>query len=193
MRNNPSALTDALVAAYRDGFFPMANPETGELVWCSPPMRGVLPLTPEEGLRVPRSLGRRIRSGWFRLTSDACFERVIRACAELTDDERKRALRETLDEALSGRGDDEVSSLLESVRSRLIESARTRDERMGQLEAELIQLRDQVASLTTERDRLAEDNARLSNKPAPAGGGGGGLLRLESPLEICMLLIVSTT
>ena len=65
-----------VLAAYRRGMFPM-HLESGELAWWSPDPRGVLPL---DGLRVPRSLRRSI--GRFRITVDAAFPEVMRACAD---------------------------------------------------------------------------------------------------------------
>jgi leucyl/phenylalanyl-tRNA--protein transferase len=78
----------ALLAAYRDGVFPMADPETGRIDWFSPDPRALMPLglrnapSAEPVFHVSRSLARRIRSGRFRITSDTAFEQVIRGCAE---------------------------------------------------------------------------------------------------------------
>jgi len=79
--NSTGGVVRFLLAAYRCGLFPMADPESGIIHWCSPRMRGVLPLTHDEGLRVPRSLRRRINSRYFTIRCDTCFERVVRACA----------------------------------------------------------------------------------------------------------------
>ena len=67
-----------LLAAYAEGYFPMAHPETGELEWFNPDPRCILPL---DDLRIRRSLARRVRSGRFRITSDAAFGQVMRSCA----------------------------------------------------------------------------------------------------------------
>ncbi len=81
-------LVKALLAAYREGLFPMANPDNGRVEWFSPDPRALMPLSPEtsrgagDGFHVSRSLARRIRSAPFILTTDTAFERVIRACAE---------------------------------------------------------------------------------------------------------------
>ena len=69
---------DILLAAYAEGYFPMAHPETGELEWFNPDPRCILPL---DDLRIRRSLARRVRSGRFRITSDAAFGQVMRSCA----------------------------------------------------------------------------------------------------------------
>ena len=84
-----SATRDGLVAvggdlepatlrlAYEQGIFPW--PVQGlPLLWFSPAERGVLEFA---SLRVPRSLARARRKDPFRLTIDADFPGVIRACA----------------------------------------------------------------------------------------------------------------
>jgi len=79
----PDPLVQAMLDAYRQGYFPMADPERpGELFWFNPERRGVIPLREEEGLHIPRRLRERARSGRFRITSDQAFEQVIRGCAE---------------------------------------------------------------------------------------------------------------
>lgn len=85
-----------LLAAYAQGYFPMAEPPRrsrrhgepagpGPIRWYNPDPRAVIPLgiDGEEGeFHVSRSLRRRLRSGVFELTTDTDFEGVIRACAE---------------------------------------------------------------------------------------------------------------
>lgn len=70
-----------LVAAYRQGVFPMAV-EDGAIAWFSPDPRGVIPL---ETFRVPSRLARVVRRGVFTIRIDDDFERVIRACAHRGD------------------------------------------------------------------------------------------------------------
>ena len=65
-----------VVAAYRRGLFPM-HLDTGELAWWSPDPRGVLPLA---DLHVSRSLRKSLPA--FRITIDAAFTDVMRACAD---------------------------------------------------------------------------------------------------------------
>lgn len=76
----PVTLTpDLLLAAYRAGAFPMADPDDGERIgWYAPDPRAVLPL---DAFHVPKTLARTVRAGRFRVTADAAFERVMRACA----------------------------------------------------------------------------------------------------------------
>ena len=66
-----------ILAAYRQGLFPMPVGRDGPIGWWSPDPRGVLPL---DGLHLTRSLrqsGRR-----FEVRVDSAFEAVIRACAD---------------------------------------------------------------------------------------------------------------
>ena len=81
-------LVEAIIEAYRRGYFPMAErlrPDgPRELVWISPDPRCTLPLEAEgrsPGFHVPRSLARVVRQGRFRITTDRAFEGVIRGCA----------------------------------------------------------------------------------------------------------------
>lgn len=79
---------EALLDAYRRGYFPMAEPAPAwrpwggsHIFWPSPDPRGVLPLTPNDGLHVPRRLERRLRDGSFILRCDTAFDAVIEGCA----------------------------------------------------------------------------------------------------------------
>lgn len=67
-----------LLSAYAQGWFPMGDPETGEIHWYSPDPRGHLPL---EAFHVPDSLRKRARSGVFEIRFDTAFEEVMRQCA----------------------------------------------------------------------------------------------------------------
>ncbi len=67
-----------LLRAYRHGFFPMAESREGEVRWCQPYRRAVVPL---DGWRPSRSLRRILREGRFTITADTSFEEVIRSCA----------------------------------------------------------------------------------------------------------------
>ncbi|MBL8991423.1 MAG: leucyl/phenylalanyl-tRNA--protein transferase [Phycisphaerae bacterium] len=80
--------TEAILAAYRAGYFPMARqdargrPAPGargiDFYTCDP--RAVFPLEPG-ALRWSRSLRAAVRRGRFEITSDAAFAEVIGACA----------------------------------------------------------------------------------------------------------------
>lgn len=76
-------LVQRLLAAYRQGAFPMApSRDSDRLDFYTADPRAVLPL--ESGaMHVPSSLGRRVRSGRFAITSDRAFGEVISACADV--------------------------------------------------------------------------------------------------------------
>jgi len=83
---SPTNTADALLLAYQNGLFPMADPDSGAMYWCSPEMRGILPLTEADGLHISRSLARTIRRDRFMLRTDTRFEDVVRACAYRPED-----------------------------------------------------------------------------------------------------------
>lgn len=65
--------------AYAGGLFPMADSRNGRTAWYSANPRSIIPL---DGLRISRSLGRRIRSQPYRITADTDFAAVIHACSQ---------------------------------------------------------------------------------------------------------------
>ncbi len=67
-----------ILAAYRQGYFPMADPRTGEISWFCPDPRAIIPL---DAFNTPRSLRRILRSGSFEVRIDTAFSDVIRACS----------------------------------------------------------------------------------------------------------------
>ena len=79
-----------LLAAYRQGLFPMPAVPGMPMAWWSPDPRGVLPL---DGLRLSRSTRRSIRR--YEVRVDTAFTEVVAACADpsrpggwITDDVR---------------------------------------------------------------------------------------------------------
>ncbi len=66
-----------LLAAYRQGLFPMPFEEIRDLGWWSPVRRGVLPLS---GLKISRSMRQAARK--YEIRVDSAFEEVVRACAD---------------------------------------------------------------------------------------------------------------
>ncbi|MBB5514756.1 leucyl/phenylalanyl-tRNA--protein transferase [Rubricella aquisinus] len=68
-----------LLQAYASGVFPMAEPDDDTVRWIDPLARGIIPL---DGLHISRSLKKQILRGGFRVTTDTCFEQVMRACAD---------------------------------------------------------------------------------------------------------------
>lgn len=68
---------DLVTAAYREGVFPMADPD-GTVHWYRPDPRAIIPL---ESFHCPKSLARVVRAGRFEVRRDASFDEVIDACA----------------------------------------------------------------------------------------------------------------
>lgn len=89
------ALTpDMLLAAYRNGYFPMAlERDDPELYWFNPELRGVLPL---DTFNVPRGLARAMKKHDYTLTTDQAFEAVIRACGARTPNRDETWINETI-------------------------------------------------------------------------------------------------
>lgn len=74
-------LVEQILSMYRAGIFPMAESADGPIQWWALSLRGVMPMTEDEGFHVPHRLGRTIRRGRFWLTIDRAFDEVVRACA----------------------------------------------------------------------------------------------------------------
>lgn len=70
---------DFVVAAYRNGYFPMAASRRGPVAWYSPDPRAIIPL---DAIDISRSLRRTVRKGVFEIRINTVFPTVIRACAE---------------------------------------------------------------------------------------------------------------
>lgn len=90
-----TALTpDMLLAAYANGYFPMAlTKDDPELYWFSPEERGVLPL---ESFNIPRGLARSMKKHAYTITVDTAFEEVIRACGTITKDRDETWINEKI-------------------------------------------------------------------------------------------------
>ncbi|HVR86697.1 MAG TPA: leucyl/phenylalanyl-tRNA--protein transferase, partial [Planctomycetota bacterium] len=67
---------ESILAAYRNGLFPMADPHSGRLAWYDADPRGVIPL---DAFHVPRRLRRYMKR--FEFAIDRNFEGVINGCA----------------------------------------------------------------------------------------------------------------
>jgi leucyl/phenylalanyl-tRNA--protein transferase len=76
----PQAIApDFLLAAYATGYFPMAESREGELRWCSPDPRAIIPL---DAFNVSRSLYQTLKKNEFTVRWNTQFEEVIRQCAQ---------------------------------------------------------------------------------------------------------------
>lgn len=72
--------THVLWSAVCEGAFPMADDEGIQFFRC--PRRAVIPI---EGIKVSRSLARRLRKGEYLITLDQAFEEVMRSCGARPD------------------------------------------------------------------------------------------------------------
>jgi leucyl/phenylalanyl-tRNA--protein transferase len=73
---------DALLDAYRTGWFPMGDRGASTIQWFSPDPRGVLPL---DAFHVPARLERVRRRAAFDVRVDSAFAAVVQACAARRD------------------------------------------------------------------------------------------------------------
>ena len=68
-----------LLLAYRSGIFPMSDSrDDPEVFWVEPRERAIIPL---DGFRLSRSLAKAVRQDRYRVTCNADFGGVLRACA----------------------------------------------------------------------------------------------------------------
>lgn len=73
---------DALLGAYRAGYFPMGDNRASDPIrWHNPDPRAIIPLTAQDGLHIPRRLRATLRTRPYLLTTDQAFETVMRRCA----------------------------------------------------------------------------------------------------------------
>jgi leucyl/phenylalanyl-tRNA---protein transferase len=82
---------ELLCAAYAQGYFPMPDPETEEILWYRPDPRAILPLN---HFHCSHTLKRTIRQGIFQVTFDKAFSDVIRGCADREDTWINEEMRE---------------------------------------------------------------------------------------------------
>jgi leucyl/phenylalanyl-tRNA---protein transferase len=68
-----------LCTAYCSGYFPMADPKTGEISWYSPDPRTIFEL---DTFHIPRSLKLTLKKKPFEIRINKGFEEVMRACAQ---------------------------------------------------------------------------------------------------------------
>jgi leucyl/phenylalanyl-tRNA---protein transferase len=68
-----------LLNAYCQGYFPMADPDDGNIYWYDPDPRTILPL---ESFHIPRRLERTVKQKKFELRIDTAFQRVMECCGE---------------------------------------------------------------------------------------------------------------
>lgn len=69
---------EMIIAAYRGGYFPMPDPESGEMLWFNPDPRAIIPL---DRFHISRSLRKTQRKMQYGITFDQDFRGVIQKCA----------------------------------------------------------------------------------------------------------------
>jgi leucyl/phenylalanyl-tRNA---protein transferase len=89
MQLTPQMLLDA----YAQGYFPMADPDDGNIYWYDPDPRTILPL---ESFHIPRRLARTVRQKKFEIRIDTAFQRVMELCAEPRKNQPRTWLNEEL-------------------------------------------------------------------------------------------------
>ncbi|MBM4304496.1 MAG: leucyl/phenylalanyl-tRNA--protein transferase [Deltaproteobacteria bacterium] len=67
-----------LLGAYSQGYFPMPDPKTEEILWYFPDPRAILPL---EDFHCSKSLKKKINQKIFNCTTDKNFVEVMQRCA----------------------------------------------------------------------------------------------------------------
>lgn len=105
-----------------------------------------------------------------------------RALEDRAPDEVRSALRQTLDAAFKGLGESEVGNRLERLRAHLVEEARSREHRLGELQAECQRLSEEKDALARELER-----AREGRPAAPAESSPGAVFdRYRDALQRAM-------
>ncbi len=79
---NESLSVEFLLLAYSNGYFPMADGESGEIRWYSPDPRSIIPF---KEFKPHRSLRQIIKKNIFEIRVDTACENVIRLCARRED------------------------------------------------------------------------------------------------------------
>jgi len=75
---------EILLRAYAAGMFPMAeSADDPEVFWVQPKIRGIIPL---DDFHVSKSLAKHIRQKPFDIRVNTAFDRVMRLCAESTEE-----------------------------------------------------------------------------------------------------------
>ena len=71
-----------LISAYSQGYFPMPDPNSGEIVWLKPDPRAIIPL---DDYHVSRSMQTLIKRAQYRVSYNQAFLEVLDGCADRED------------------------------------------------------------------------------------------------------------
>jgi leucyl/phenylalanyl-tRNA--protein transferase len=74
--------TDLLRIAYSNGYFPMPEQDSGQIMWLSPDPRAIFPL---DGFHVSRSLARTLKKVPFTYSINKAFMDVMEGCGDRKD------------------------------------------------------------------------------------------------------------
>ena len=78
LASSASLTSELLLDAYAHGIFPWFERDDGPVLWWSPDPRAVL--APVD-LHISKSLAKRLKSGYYRVTMDSAFAEVLAGCA----------------------------------------------------------------------------------------------------------------
>ena len=78
----PTLDPEFILAAYRSGYFPMADSRTGAIAWYSPDPRAIIPIPT---FKISRSFRRVVRNREFEIRVNTSFQNVVRECARRAD------------------------------------------------------------------------------------------------------------
>ena len=91
--------TEFLLAAYANGYFPMAESRSSDkLYWFYPEERGIIPL---DNFHIPHSLEKFMRKNPFTITCDKAFTDVMRGCTMPRKKQKDTWINETIIELYS--------------------------------------------------------------------------------------------
>ena len=71
-----------LISAYSQGYFPMPDPNSGEIVWLKPDPRAIIPMN---DYHVSRSMQSLIKRAQYRVSYNQAFLEVVEGCADRED------------------------------------------------------------------------------------------------------------
>lgn len=85
LAGSSSLSTELLLDAYSHGIFPWFDSDDEAVLWWCPDPRAVMDPT---ALHVSKSLAKRLRSGYYRVTVDCAFADVVSGCAAPRQEQR---------------------------------------------------------------------------------------------------------
>ena len=96
LARSSSLSTELLLDAYAHGIFPWFDSDDEAVLWWSPDPRAVMA---PAALHISKSLAKRLKSGYYRVTVDSAFADVIAACAAPRQNQRGTWITPRMQEA----------------------------------------------------------------------------------------------